>query len=361
MVELKMHKVLFISAFHPGARGSIGAGEAICGDNLKKHVNNGSQVDVIVISPATQYENPEIKALCHSYEVINVSKKDYLKGILFNAKYKSFIAPWFFTRVNKSLIKRINNKISHTNYDLVWFDFPSVLGVVKHILHPNIHYFAHDVVSQRTSRSLTKKPINKEIAKVEANLFCKLKKIVAMSHKDKLLLEQMNYKGVIEVADLGVQKVGEVLNGIPIEEVVNKFKDRKNLIFFGYMKRAENHWSIIWFIFFVFLKIRKKNPHIHLWILGLAPRPLLKLIGKCISNVHVAGAVSDPTLAFQKADLSVAPLLYGAGVKIKVLQMLEAGATVVATEVGAEGIESHKKLHIVNKTQFGKKILELLD
>lgn len=76
-------------------RGSIGAGEAICGDNLKKHVNNGSQVDVIVISPATQYENPEIKALCHSYEVINVSKKDYLKGILFNAKYKSFIAPWF--------------------------------------------------------------------------------------------------------------------------------------------------------------------------------------------------------------------------------------------------------------------------
>ncbi|EHC48683.1 hypothetical protein LTSEGIV_2940 [Salmonella enterica subsp. enterica serovar Give str. S5-487] len=52
---------------------------------------------------------------------------------------------------------------------------------------------------------------------------------MAMSHKDKLLLEQMNYKGVIEVADLGVQKVGEVLNGIPIEEVVNKFKDRKNL------------------------------------------------------------------------------------------------------------------------------------
>ncbi len=62
-------------------------------------------------------------------------------------------------------------------------------------------------------------------------------------------------------------------------------------------------------------------------------------------------------LGFQKADLSVAPLLYGAGVKIKVLQMLEAGATVVATEVGAEGIESHKKLHIVNKTQFGKKYL----
>ncbi len=62
----------------------------------------------------------------------------------------------------------------------------------------------------------------------------------------------MNCKGVIEVADLGVQKVGEVLNCIPIEEVVDKFKDRKNLIFFGYMKR-ENHWSL-WFIFLLFLK-----------------------------------------------------------------------------------------------------------
>ncbi len=31
-----------------------------------------------------------------------------------------------------------------------------------------------------------------------------------MSHKDKLLLEQMNYKGVIEVAGSWSTKVGEV-------------------------------------------------------------------------------------------------------------------------------------------------------
>lgn len=355
-----MHKVLFISAFHPGARGTIGAGEAICGDNLKKHIANGSEVDVIVLSPASQHENPDLKKLCHSYELINVDKLDYVKGILFNLKNRSFLAPWFFTRVSKKLVDYVNKRLKETTYDLIWLDFPSVLGVVKHISHNNIIYFAHDVVSQRTSRSLLKKPINSEILGIEADLFNSLSSIIAMSNKDRDLINSMNYYGNVEVAELGKQKVGEVFNSVPIEDIVSEFMNKKNIIFFGNMTRSENHWSIIWFIFFVFLRLKRKQPNLHFWILGLGPRRLLKIVGSCIANVHVVGAVSDPTLAFQKSDLSVAPLLYGAGVKIKVLQMLDAGAKVVATEVGAEGIQKHKDLYVVDKENIGIKILQLL-
>lgn len=123
------------------------------------------------------------------------------------------------------------------------------------------------------------------------------------------------------------------------------------------MKRAENHWSIIWFIFFVFLKIRKQNPHIHLWILGLAPRPLLKLIGKCISNVHVAGAVSDPTLAFQKADLSVAPLLYGAGVKIRCYRCLRRVQRLLLLRLGLKVLKAIKSFTLLIKHNLVKKYL----
>lgn len=356
-----MHKVLFISAFHPGAKGTIGAGEAICGDNLKRHIANGSEVDVIVISPPSQYENPEIKKLCHSYELMSADKSDYLRGVLFNLKNRSFLAPWFFTRVSKKLVDRVNKKIKETKYDLIWLDFPSVLGLVKHISHNNIIYFAHDVVSQRTSRSLLKKPINSKVLGIEADLFNSLSSIIAMSSKDRDLINAMKYKGNIEVAKLGIQKVGEVFNSVPIENIISEFGNKKNIIFFGNMKRSENHWSMIWFIFVVFLSLKRKQPNLHLWILGLGPRRLLKLVGSCVAHVHVVGAVSDPTLAFQKADLSVAPLLYGAGVKIKVLQMLDAGAKVVATEVGAEGIQQHKDLYVVDKENIGMKILELLD
>lgn len=356
-----MHKVLFISAFHPGAKGTIGAGEAICGDNLKRHINNGSEVDVIVISPSTQYENPDLKSLCHTYELMTVGKNDYLKGILSNLNNRSFLAPWFFTRVSRKLVDRVNQKLKETRYDMIWLDFPSVLGLVKHISHNNIAYFAHDVVSQRTSRSLLKKPINSQISNIEANLFNSLSSIVTMSEKDNELIKSMNYQGNVDVADLGVQKVGEVFNSIPIEDIVAEFDNKKNIVFFGNMKRSENHWSIIWFILFVFLRMKCKQPNLHLWILGLGPRFILKIVGSCVANVHVVGAVSDPTLAFQKADLSVAPLLYGAGVKIKVLQMLDAGTKVVATEVGAEGIQQHQNLYVVDKSSIGTKILELLD
>ncbi|MDM2941661.1 MULTISPECIES: glycosyltransferase [unclassified Citrobacter] len=356
-----MYKVLFISAFHPGAKGTIGAGEAICGDNLKRHIRNGSEVDVIVIAPSSQYENPEIKSLCHTYELMNVGKREYFNGVRFNLKHKSFVAPWFFTRVSEELVDRVKYKMSHKKYDMIWLDFPSVLGLVKHISHDNIVYFAHDVVSQRTSRSLTKRPINSTILRIESDLFKRLKSIITMSKKDSELIQAMNYKGQVSVADLGIQKVGEVFNSVPIERVVSEFGKNKNIIFFGNMKRSENHWSIVWFVFFVFFKLIKQQPNLHLWILGLGPRPILKIIGKCVPHVHVIGAVSDPTLAFQKADLSVAPLLYGAGVKIKVLQMLDAGARVVATDVGAEGIQQHENLYVVDKFSIGNKILELLD
>lgn len=356
-----MYKVLFISAFHPGAIGSIGAGEAICGDNLRKLIAKGYMVDVVVSAPSTQHENADIKKLCRSYELIDANKIGYFLGILRNILNESFIAPWFFTRINNMLIKHIKKSLSQEHYDMVWLDFPSVLGVVNHIKHENIIYFAHDIVCQRTNRSVLKKPISFQISKIEARLFSKLSSIVTMSEKDKQLIEDLKFLGSIEVTALGIQKVGEVYNSVPIENVVSRFDGKFNIVFFGNMKRSENHWSILWFVFFVFLNLMKKKPNIHLWILGLGPRALLKFAGRVVSNVHVIGPVSDPTLAFKQANLSVAPLLYGAGVKIKVLQMLDAGAEVVATPIGAEGIQQHEKLHVVDKSQFGRKILELME
>lgn len=354
-------KVLFVSAFHPGASGKIGAGEAICGDSLRSFLEQGYDVDVVVNSPASQCENKVLKELCNSYEVLVVNKTSYFYNVLHNFKYFSFLAPWFYTRLSKELIQKVTFMLAKDQYDIIWLDFPSVLGLVKHIKHSNIHYFSHDVVFQRISRTHLKKALFPCVKAHEVGLFSKINAIVAMSDKDKQLILNTGFQGDVSIVELGKQKVGEVFNTTPIEDIVNQFENKTNLVFFGNMQRSENHWSIVWFIFFVFLNLVKKKKNLHLWVLGLAPRRSLRLFNRISRNIHIVGPVNDPTLAFQKAELNIAPLLYGAGVKIKVLQILDAGARVIATPVGAEGVEANDKLIVVDKKDFGNKILEFLE
>lgn len=356
-----MKSVLFISAFHPGGVGAIGAGEAICGDNLKEFLSRGYAVDVIVLSPPGQRKNEELVDRCTSYAEKHTSKGKTLSGLLFNFLKGSFLAPWFYTRVTPSFIHEIQHKINSNSYDTVWLDFPSVLGVAEHIQHKNIQYFAHDIVSQRISRTKINRLFFPLVESVETRLLMKLTNITTMSLKDKELIERLGFRGPVVVADLGEQKVGQVDNAVEISSLLPSFSGKSNLVFFGNMKRSENHWSIVWFIIFHFIKLKKQRKGLNLWVLGLQPRRSLRLLQNIIPGLHVVGAVDDPVPAFVQADLNIAPLLYGAGVKIKVLQILDAGAKVVATEVGAEGIQPHKNLYVVDKSNIGNKILELLD
>lgn len=356
-----MKRVLFISAFHPSGIGSIGAGEAICGNNLKEFLAQSYEVDVIVCTPSDQRRNEELATRCASYVEEHTSKIKQISGILFNFFKGSIFAPWFYTRITPFLIKIIQHKLDQNDYDIVWLDFPSVLGCVDHIKHNNIHYFAHDVVSQRISRTKINKIFFPWVGTIESGLLNKLTGIRTMSNKDKDLIRTLGFNGAVSVVELGQQRVGQVDNGTEISKIVSSFAGKTNLVFFGNMKRSENHWSILWFIFFHFIKMKKEKRNLNLWVLGIQPRQSLKILEKLITGVHVVGAVDDPVPAFIRADLNIAPLLYGAGVKIKVLQILDAGAKVVATEIGAEGIQHHENLFIVNKADISKKILTLLE
>lgn len=341
-------RILFISSFHPYAEGEIGAGEAICGESLDAFLHNGYTVDVCVISPKRQRANKNIVGKCNSYITYSSGVLNAALSIARCLSKGSLIAPWFFTRVKHEALQYVNAMVDRNHYDFIWLDFPSSLGFASLIAHSDIRYCAHDVVAQRIERSVIKKWLSGSVRKVEASLFKKLSHISVLSEKDLGLVKDMGFCGSTSIIELGTQKVGVVDDAVNIETIVNEFQDNINLVFFGNMRRPENHWSIIWFILFVFLRLLYKNNRVHLWVLGICPRISLRLISRLIPNVHVVGAVDEPSLAFNKAELCIAPLLFGAGVKIKVIQMLDAGGTVMATPVGAEGVESNDRLIIVD-------------
>ncbi|WP_309643215.1 glycosyltransferase [Phenylobacterium sp.] len=81
-------------------------------------------------------------------------------------------------------------------------------------------------------------------------------------------------------------------------------------------------------------------------VLEKRPDARLHVVGSCAysidvplpANVDVLGFVDNLADAYARAAVSLTPVLYGSGVKIKLVEALAAGLPSVATTVGAEGV-----------------------
>ncbi len=353
-------RVLFVTSFHPGGMGLIGAGEAISAETVRRLRNDVQQLDVLCVAPGYQRKNVEIMDFCDSYTQVAVNRWATLHALIGHFLSGAWIAPWFFTRVFPEAVSELRRLILEKKPTEVWIDFPSSLGFSGHIDGLPIHYFVHDIVSQKTSRSLLKRLFSSSVKRIESSLFRRVSHAYVLSNKDRDLLQELGFTGEISVWPAQALNVGKVDNGRPIVDVVAEFGEGPNMVFFGNMGRPENGQSIAHFALFRLWRVRRAFPSATLWVIGLAPGLGLRMLGRIVPGLKVTGAVDDPTLAFRAAALCIAPLLFGAGVKIKVLQMLDAGATVIASPVGAEGIDPTSKLIVVENSQMVVRIIEFL-
>lgn len=353
-------RILFVTSFHPGGSGYIGAGEALSAQTLQRLQGEGAQVHVLSIAPRYQRKNIAADSWCDSYIEVRASRWTALAGIIRHMFSGGLLAPWFFTRTSPRALAALRSAIDERRPTEVWIDFPSSLGFVQHVEQLPIHYFVHDVVSQKVARSPLKRRLFPWVKNCEASLLARVERCYLLSGKDEQLLRGLRFTGSVDVWGVQGLGVGEVDGARPIASVLAQFESGPNLVFFGNMGRPENSRSLIHFALFRWRHIRRVFPSGQLWVIGLAPGLVLRALGRLIPGLNVTGAVDDPVPAFQTATLCIAPLLFGAGVKVKVLQMLEAGASVIATPVGAEGIDPHPRLQVVENPQLVERLIESL-
>lgn len=349
--------VLFITSAHPGGGGVIGAGEGISESSVRTLVALGHTVHVLCFAAPNQNSNPAVVRLCASYTTWNHSPAQTVLAMLYGWRRGSVAAPWLFTRVSPRNVSAVKAALARHGIDRVWLDFPSSLGFAPWLGGEAATYFVHDVVSQKVGRKVLLALLEPVVKAIECRLVARVQRCVVLSDKDEGLLRTLGFSGEIALAPPQHLKVGVVEDAMPITQVLAGFSGNANLVFFGNMRRAENHWSLVHFVLWVYPTIRRARPDARLWILGLGPRRLLKWAARWAGGVNVVGAVDDPTQAFVQASLCIAPLRLGAGVKIKVLQMLEAGASVVATSVGAEGIPAQPRLRVVAERDFAEAVI----
>ncbi len=95
--------------------------------------------------------------------------------------------------------------------------------------------------------------------------------------------------------------------------------------------------AAVWFTREVWPKVVAAVPGAHLQLVGRDPAEKVRRLAG--PDVEVTGTVDDLAPWYAKTRVCVAPLLAGGGSRLKILEALAAGRPMVATTIGAEGLE----------------------
>ena len=121
---------------------------------------------------------------------------------------------------------------------------------------------------------------------------------------------------------------------------------QKKIMYVGFLGWEANVVGLIWFIENVWPSLLQEQPDLKFDIVGKNPDQRLVDAAAIYPGITLTGFVEDLEEVYKEARVSVAPLLFGSGMKVKVLDALARGIPTVTTPVGAEGVDYVNDRHL---------------
>lgn len=118
-------------------------------------------------------------------------------------------------------------------------------------------------------------------------------------------------------------------------------KVNNDILFWGAMYRPENYMAALWFIDNVMPLLEDLN--IRFIVAG--NRPPQKLKSRENEKIIITGYIEDEIGLFENSLCFVAPLLTGAGIKVKIIEALSSGIPTLTNSIGIEGIPASNGIH----------------
>jgi len=156
-------------------------------------------------------------------------------------------------------------------------------------------------------------------------------RVIAVSEDDRASMKRM----------FGVEAAA-VPTGVDLEYFrppAENVQKSHGLVFVGSMDWMPNIDGVLWFIREVLPLIRALRNDLPVTIVGRTPPQNVLALAESDPHLHVTGSVPDVRPYFWGAAASVVPLRIGGGTRLKIYEAMAAGAPVVSTTIGAEGLE----------------------
>ncbi|SNS90258.1 Glycosyltransferase involved in cell wall bisynthesis [Geodermatophilus saharensis] len=229
--------------------------------------------------------------------------------------------------------------------ELQWFDMVVLAPRLRRALPgtPLTGVF-HDVVSQGHLRMLTSSgaPVSRRLlalvrlvlsVPLEWRAVRALRTAVVLSDKDRVLLERRGAGDRVVVLPPALDEPDMPASPRERPPAIPE------VLFVGAMWRPENTDAASWLLREVWPRVRDRVPGARLTIAGANPTAALRRQAEAVAGVELTGQVESLAPCYRRASVAVSPMRLGAGVKLKGVVAMLWGVPVVATTVGAEGIE----------------------
>ncbi len=372
--DFMKYRILVISPFVP--YDNVGhAGGKIHNYYLKRfNADKNFEIKLITFADLSEKNKIDLKKYKVDSKIFFHNYNNFfykLKKLLFynlNGKFNPFEKNLgYIDYYCERMINNYLNNLKKEGYEpeiiiLTWTQIVLMLPNIKKI-YPSCKCVAieHDVsyLSLYRKYIIEKNFIRKNIKLIR---YRKLKKLEIQRLKSFELVMPLNAKDMELLMDENLNKYTKLDYIYPYFTDLSFVKPcytENNIIFFGAMYRSENYESCIWFIQNVFNKLVEVDKSFKFYIVGGNPNK--KLYKYSNDNIYITGFVEDISLYFNKALCMVVPLLYGAGIKIKVLEGMSSGLPVLTNDIGIEGIpaSSDDFMYCKNPNDYINNILVL--
>jgi polysaccharide biosynthesis protein PslH len=221
----------------------------------------------------------------------------------------------------------------------------------------NLEYVIQDRIATG-ERNILKRPYRRYLAKqlqtYEMAVLDRVDGVVAISPSDAEHFAGHGTRTPIVTVPFGVD---------PAEYPTDDSDPNKLPSFFhlGSMDWLPNEEGIRWLIGTVWPKVVRKQPTAQLHLAGnKMPKDILDLD---VPGLKVKGRVKDAVTYMRKHQVMVVPLFSAGGMRVKIVEGMAMGKAVIATPVGAEGIDHTDGEDILlarNATEFADAMLALI-
>jgi glycosyltransferase involved in cell wall biosynthesis len=285
----------------------------------------------------------------------------------------AFRSRWYQRELNRpadgSLIKYypiLTQLLKEQKFDVIILENIATLNAVKIIRRYDrkvkIIYNAHNVDTNLARAAFARKEISAKQLQgyhdFESRLYKTVHAIFTCSEDDKNIFQEMNDRKLrVEVVPNGVSVPAKKYNDA-VDEQIPRF-----LIFCGSLWSIPNAEGLHWFCKKIWQLVLNEFPDLKLLVVGIGDLPEEYSEAYNTPSAEFTGAVDDVKPWYNKAAISVVPLLTGSGTRLKILEAMGMGVPVISTTIGAQGIDytDGKQILIADEDRdFANKTITLL-
>ena len=314
-------------------------------------LNAGHKVKILAVNSkkynVTESDIPEEYKAKTGIELIDVDLRvKPLNAFLNLFTKKSYNIERFISR---DFTKRLTEILKAEQFDIVQLEMlhmtPYIETIRKHskaLIVLRAHNVEHKIW-ERTAKETKNPPLKwyynhlaSTLREYELNALETVDGIAAITPKDAAFFRKYSSKPVIDIPF-----------GVYPEEFVPDYEIDGEPQFYhiGSMNYMPNEEGIRWFINDILPDTVKKVPDFVYHLAGRNMPEWLKTLKD--EHVDVIGEVPSAREFVANHDVAIVPLLSGSGIRIKIIEAMAMGKTVITTLVGAEGILYDEDANIV--------------